>query len=119
MATAVLVTGGCGFIGTWVVRELLQRDARIFVLDAQPAPERWDRVLGRRATEIVCTHVALTDRDAIQSVIERHAVSHVNCRADSSSRVVTSGRLISPPTCRRSCRSLRRAMSRATTGWCI
>lgn len=73
----VLVTGGSGFIGTWVVRELLERGARVVVLDSQSAPARWERVLRGRAAEVVRTDALLTDRDAIQTAIERHAVTHV------------------------------------------
>ncbi len=73
----VLVTGGSGFIGTWVVRELLESGARAFVLDTHPAAERWERVLGQRANEVARTDVSLIDRDALQATIERHAITHV------------------------------------------
>lgn len=73
----VLVTGGSGFIGTWVARELLDRGARVIVLDSQSAPERWERLLGPRANEVARTDAALIDRDALQATIDRHAVTHV------------------------------------------
>lgn len=73
----VLVTGGSGFIGTWVIRALLDRGLSVVALDVQPAPERWQAVLGSRASEVVWTNIALTDRDALQSLIETHAVTHV------------------------------------------
>lgn len=73
----VLVTGGSGFIGTWVLRELLSQGARAVVVDPHPAPERWRRVLGERSPDVERAQVSLTDRDGLQAVIERHGVSHV------------------------------------------
>ncbi|MFT5434291.1 MAG: UDP-glucose 4-epimerase [Myxococcota bacterium] len=76
-AACVLVTGGSGFIGTWVLRELLARDARPVVVDLQPAPQRWQRVLGERAQDVVWADASLLDCDRLQRVIDQHAVSHV------------------------------------------
>ncbi len=45
MSETVLVTGGSGFIGTWVVRALLQRQARVIVLDQESNPDRAGAVL--------------------------------------------------------------------------
>ncbi len=77
MSDTVLVTGGSGFIGTWVLRELLARNAKPVVVDVQPAPARWQRVLGERAAEVVSIEASLLDRDRMQSVIEQHGVTHV------------------------------------------
>lgn len=73
----VLVTGGSGFIGTWVLRELLAQGARAVVVDPHPALERWRRVLGDRASEVIQADVSLLDRDGLQAVIEQHGVTHV------------------------------------------
>ena len=73
----VLVTGGSGFIGTWVLRELLSRGAGAVVVDTQPAPKRWRRVLGERSAEVKWADVSLTDRDGLQSVIEEFGITHV------------------------------------------
>jgi nucleoside-diphosphate-sugar epimerase len=73
----VLVTGGSGFIGTWVLRELLARGVRAVVVDTQPAPERWRQVLGERAAEVEWADASLVDRDALQAVMEQRDVSHV------------------------------------------
>ena len=77
MSNTVLVTGGSGFIGTWVLRELLTRDATVVVVDVQPAPARWQRVLGGRASEVTMIETSLLDRDRLQSIIEQHGVTHI------------------------------------------
>lgn len=77
MPGTVLVTGGSGFIGTWVIRALLERGLRVVALDVQPAPERWNRILASRAADVVWTNTSLTDRDALQSLMETEQVTHV------------------------------------------
>ncbi len=77
MSEAVLVTGGGGFIGTWVLKELLRIGARPVVVDLQPGGERWRRVLGKQIEKVVFAPVALTDRDALQSLLESHGVTRV------------------------------------------
>jgi UDP-glucose 4-epimerase len=73
----VLVTGGSGFIGTWVLRDLLEAGKQVIALDVRPATERWSRVLGARANDVVFCDVSLMDRDALAGLIKRHGVSHV------------------------------------------
>ncbi len=77
MGNVVLVTGGSGFIGTWVLRELLACGAQPIVVDSQPAPQRWQRVLGERASEVARAEASLTDRDSLLAAIEQHHVTHV------------------------------------------
>jgi nucleoside-diphosphate-sugar epimerase len=76
-AARVLVTGAGGFIGTWVLRELLGRDANVVALDVRPATARWSRVIGARAKDVVFAGAPLTDRDALRALIETHGVTHV------------------------------------------
>ncbi|MCC2667581.1 MAG: nucleoside-diphosphate sugar epimerase [Armatimonadetes bacterium] len=76
--SCVLVTGGSGFIGSWVLRELLAREVRAVVVDPHPAAERWRRVLGAVAAEQVeCADVSLLDRDGLEAVIRRCGVTHI------------------------------------------
>lgn len=73
----VLVTGGSGFIGTWVLRELLNARVQAVVIDKQPAPDRWARVMGTRSNEILFSDVPLTDRDGLERLLRQHGVTHV------------------------------------------
>lgn len=73
----VLVTGGSGFIGTWVLRDLLEAERRVVALDVRPATERWSRVLGARATDVVFSDLSLIDRDGLIALMKEHDVSHV------------------------------------------
>jgi len=77
MSSSVLVTGGSGFIGTWVLHELLTQGARPVVVDPCPALPRWQRVLGQRASEVVTAEASLLDPDSLLKVIEQHQVTHI------------------------------------------
>jgi nucleoside-diphosphate-sugar epimerase len=73
----VLVTGGSGFVGAWVLRELLARGAAPVVLDQRPAPERWRRVLGNAAERIVVAPVSLLDRDQLARLLADQRITHI------------------------------------------
>ena len=73
----VLVTGGCGFIGTWVVRELLQRGLRVVVLDAGERPARWERVIGPGSRDLPLVRGSLLDRELLTRVFAAHPIAHV------------------------------------------
>jgi nucleoside-diphosphate-sugar epimerase len=77
MAPVVLVTGGSGFVGTWVVRELLAQNARVVVLDSNPAPQRWQCVLEGQAAGVTLANASLTDRDAVLATMKQRGVTHV------------------------------------------
>lgn len=69
----ILVTGGCGFIGTWVVRELLARGVPVVVLDAGGRPDRWERVIGPAGREVELIQGSLLDRDLLARAFADHA----------------------------------------------
>lgn len=77
MATTVLVTGGSGFIGTWVLHELLSRGVTPIVVDNQPASQRWKRVLGDKVNQVVWSDASLLDPNSLLAAIERYDVTHV------------------------------------------
>lgn len=76
MSDVVLVTGGGGFVGTWVVRELLTRGVGAVAFDVAPNPERWRRVIGPRAADVPFVAGSLLDRDALRRTCDEHRVTH-------------------------------------------
>jgi len=77
MTRTVLVTGGSGFIGTWVIRELLQRGCAVVVFDVAPGGRRWEDLLGESAREITFVAGDLLDAKALARVFEEQPISHV------------------------------------------
>jgi UDP-glucose 4-epimerase len=73
----VLVTGGCGFIGTWVVRELLGRGLSVVVLDAGGRPARWERIIGTGSDSVPLVQGSLLNRELLKRVFVEHHVTHV------------------------------------------
>jgi len=77
MGDSVLVTGGSGFIGTWVLHELLSHGLRPVVFDLQRSDDRWQRVLGSRAKEIALVGGNLLDRELLQRTVLEHRISSI------------------------------------------
>lgn len=77
MPSSVLVTGGCGFIGTWILKDLLAANHRVVVLDAGPPSPRWKRILGNAAARIHFEQGNLLDRTKLRQIIETHRVERI------------------------------------------
>ena len=77
MAESVLVTGGGGFIGTWVLRELLVRGFRPVVVDLQSNTERWKRVLREGVADVTFVAGSLLDRDLLRRTALEQRVSRI------------------------------------------
>ena len=77
MKPTVLVTGGCGFIGTWVARELLRRGLRVMVLDVSERPARWERVIGAGSEHMPLVQGSLLDRELLARVFAEYHVTRV------------------------------------------
>jgi nucleoside-diphosphate-sugar epimerase len=74
----VLLTGGYGCIGSWIVRNLLERGDQAWIFDLKEDPQRLRLLL----TEEQLRRVAfiqgdVTDLPGLISAIEQHAITHV------------------------------------------
>ena len=77
MGVPVLVTGGCGYIGSFIVRHLLDAGHRPVVLDNLYSGHRW----GAQEAPLVVGDLA--DRALLQAVLAEHdfaAVIHCAAR---------------------------------------
>jgi nucleoside-diphosphate-sugar epimerase len=67
-----LVTGGTGFIGTYVVRELLQRGRRVVAFDTRELTEEGRFVLGDHADEVTVETGSIDDWSRVLHVVNDH-----------------------------------------------
>lgn len=77
MSPNVLVTGGSGFIGSWVLRELLLRGATPVVFDLERKDARWSQIIGPQAGQVRFFKGDLTNQDDIRAVFDDQQISHV------------------------------------------
>ena len=77
VSESVLVTGSCGFVGTWVLRSLLKQGRTVVGIDAHENPERWKRLLGSQAKSVPFVPGSLLDRKLLERVFVDHGVTHV------------------------------------------
>lgn len=74
----VLLTGGFGCIGSWVIRNLLDRGDDICVLDLREDHRRLRLVLSdEELTKVRFAAGDVTDLDTVRRVIEQHGSTHV------------------------------------------
>lgn len=74
----VLVTGGYGFIGSWIVRLLLERDAEVWIYDVQQDHRRLATLLSPAfVEEIGFVGGDITDLGRLVSALAEHRITHV------------------------------------------
>jgi nucleoside-diphosphate-sugar epimerase len=88
----VLLTGGYGCIGGWIVRNLLARGDQVWVFDLREDPRRLKLILpDERLSEVRFIEGNVTDLHALRRAVDLHGISHVihlaglqvpTCRAD-------------------------------------
>ena len=88
----LIVTGGCGFLGTWIIRKLLHDGHRVTVLDLERGTKRWEMVLTPAQIDAVqFAPLRVDDAGQVRDAFARQqpdAVIHLaglqvpTCRAD-------------------------------------
>ena len=88
----VLITGGYGFIGAWIIRNLLSRGDEVWVFDLREDARRLRLVLPESdVTKVTFVQGDVTDLPALSAAVRTHKISHVihlaglqvpTCRAD-------------------------------------
>src|SRR5881227_2042951 len=88
----VLLTGGYGCIGSWIVRNLLERGDQVWVYDLKEDPRRLRLILDpARLSDVTFLQGDVTELTHLRQAIDRNEVTHVvhlaglqvpTCRAD-------------------------------------
>jgi nucleoside-diphosphate-sugar epimerase len=88
----VLLTGGYGCIGSWIVRNLLRRGSRAWVYDLREDPRRLHLILSdEQVRQVGFVQGDVTDLDGLKRALGEHGITHVvhlaglqvpTCRAD-------------------------------------
>jgi len=74
----VLLTGGYGCIGSWIVRNLLQRGDQAFIYDLKEDPKRLRLLLTEeQLRQVPFVPGDVTDLDTLKRAIQQHGITHV------------------------------------------
>lgn len=77
MGKKILVTGGCGFIGAWVLRALCEQGIPAVALDVVPPGERCQRILGRHLPTIAWEQADLLDLNRLRQLLADHQITNL------------------------------------------
>jgi nucleoside-diphosphate-sugar epimerase len=74
----VLITGGYGFIGAWIIKNLLARGDQVWVYDLKEDPRRLKPIMPEADVEKVAfVQGDVTNLAGLRDAIARHQISHV------------------------------------------
>jgi len=74
----VLLTGGYGCIGSWIVRQLLERGDEAFIYDLKEDARRMRQIMSdEQVRRVLFVPGDVTDLAGLKSAIERHGITHI------------------------------------------
>jgi len=74
----VLLTGGYGFIGAWIIRNLLQQGHAVYVFDLKEDPRRLLQIMpASEASRAIFVPGNVTDLSALRRALEEHGITHI------------------------------------------
>ena len=77
MAASVLVTGGSGFLGCHIIKELVERGDRVVNYDIRPFSEDYRWLLGEKERESAFERGSIEDLSELIAVVEKHNIEKV------------------------------------------
>src|SRR5437667_6500798 len=74
----VLLTGGYGCIGSWIVRNLIERGDQAWIYDLKEDPRRLRLILSdEQVRQISFVQGDVTDLNGLRTAIDKHGISHL------------------------------------------
>ncbi len=74
----VLITGGYGFLGAWIIKNLLDQGDRVWVYDLKEDARRLKPIMTEvEVGKVVFVQGDVTNQKGIQDAIAQHAISHI------------------------------------------
>ncbi len=74
----VLLTGGYGCIGSWIVRDLLERGDQAFIYDLKEDPSRMRSLMSdEQVRQVAFVQGDVTDLPALQTAIRTNEITHI------------------------------------------
>jgi UDP-glucose 4-epimerase len=74
----VLITGGYGFIGAWIIKNLLSLGSRVWVYDLKEDPRRLKPIMPEAdVRQVAFVPGDVTNLSGLQDAISKHAITHV------------------------------------------
>ncbi|HEX3146539.1 MAG TPA: NAD(P)-dependent oxidoreductase [Gemmataceae bacterium] len=74
----VLITGGYGFLGAWIIKNLLARFDRVWVYDLKEDPRRLTPIMpAADVAKVVFVEGDVTNQDTFAKALAKHQISHL------------------------------------------
>ena len=74
----VLITGGYGFIGAWIIRNLLAQGDQVWVYDLKEDPRRLLLILSEETVrQVAFVQGDVTDLPGLQKALAQHQITHI------------------------------------------
>src|ERR1700730_2345031 len=73
-----LITGAHGFIGAWIVKRLIETNARVVIFDRNPDPQRLLLIMDQQQlSQVQLVTGDITEAESLSPVIDKFAVTSI------------------------------------------